>query len=131
MLSKLEIFTRDEGDKQITKHFKAKEFFCKCGTCHNQLIDIGHVSRLEILRQAINKPIKINSGFRCEKHNKIVGGTENSQHCKGTATDIVISDKTPEEVSSVADFLGFRGIGVYNTFTHIDSRNGKRGRWNG
>ena len=45
---------------------------------------------LEPLRVAINEPIKIGSGYRCEKLNKAVGGVYNSQHLKGQAADIDI-----------------------------------------
>lgn len=45
---------------------------------------------LEPLRVAMNEPIKIGSGYRCEKLNKAVGGVYNSQHLKGQAADIDI-----------------------------------------
>ena len=45
---------------------------------------------LEPLRVAMNEPVKINSGYRCEKLNKAVGGVYNSQHLKGQAADICI-----------------------------------------
>lgn len=33
-------------------------------------------------------PIRISSGFRCEKLNKAIGGSSRSQHCQGKACDI-------------------------------------------
>ena len=45
---------------------------------------------LEPLRVAMGRPIKISSGYRCEKLNKEVGGVYNSQHLKGQAADIDI-----------------------------------------
>ena len=45
---------------------------------------------LEPLRKAMGEPIKISSGYRCEKLNKAVGGVYNSQHLKGQAADIDI-----------------------------------------
>lgn len=47
---------------------------------------------LEPLRVAIDKPIRISSGYRCERLNKAVGGVYNSQHLKGQAADIDIQD---------------------------------------
>jgi uncharacterized protein YcbK (DUF882 family) len=44
---------------------------------------------LQPIRDYINIPIKVNSGYRCEKLNKIVGGKPNSQHLRGEAADIV------------------------------------------
>ena len=45
---------------------------------------------LEPLRVAMGEPVKISSGYRCEKLNKAVGGVYNSQHLKGQAADICI-----------------------------------------
>jgi hypothetical protein len=45
---------------------------------------------LEPLRVAMNEPIKIGSGYRCEKLNRAVGGVYNSQHLKGQAADLCI-----------------------------------------
>ena len=45
---------------------------------------------LEPLRVAMNEPIKIGSGYRCEKLNNAVGGVYNSQHLKGQAADLCI-----------------------------------------
>ena len=45
---------------------------------------------LEPLRSAMNEPIRISSGYRCEQLNRAVGGVSNSQHLKGQAADICI-----------------------------------------
>jgi hypothetical protein len=42
----------------------------------------------EPLREHFNKPIKVESFFRCYKLNKAIGGSKNSQHMKGEAIDI-------------------------------------------
>jgi zinc D-Ala-D-Ala carboxypeptidase len=46
---------------------------------------------LDPLRVSINKPIKINSGYRSPQLNKMVGGSLASQHCYGKAADMIIS----------------------------------------
>ena len=43
---------------------------------------------LDPLREAYGKPIRVNSGFRCEKLNKKVGGSKPSDHLHGMAADI-------------------------------------------
>ena len=45
---------------------------------------------LEPLRVAMNEPVRISSGYRCEKLNDAVGGVYNSQHLKGQAADLCI-----------------------------------------
>ena len=42
------------------------------------------------LRDYVNSPIRVNSGYRSEELNSIIGGSKTSQHCKGEAIDIKI-----------------------------------------
>ena len=57
-----------------------------------QMINLVYLAAyvLEPLRVAMNEPIKIGSGFRCQALNKAVGGVNNSQHLKGQAVDLCI-----------------------------------------
>lgn len=48
------------------------------------------VNVLQPLRDIINVPIFINSGFRCFDVNVAVGGRFNSQHLEGKAADFVV-----------------------------------------
>lgn len=43
---------------------------------------------LDPLREWYGKPIRVNSGYRCEALNKAVGGSKSSQHLLGQAVDI-------------------------------------------
>jgi uncharacterized protein YcbK (DUF882 family) len=43
---------------------------------------------LDPLREAWGKPIHVNSGYRCPRLNKAVGGVPASQHLKGEAADV-------------------------------------------
>ena len=42
----------------------------------------------EPLREWVGGPIRVNSFYRGEELNKAIGGSSNSQHCKGQAIDI-------------------------------------------
>lgn len=53
---------------------------------------------LDPLRRLYGKPIKINSGFRCQQLNKLVGGVPNSWHQYGNAADIHINNVEEAEV---------------------------------
>jgi arsenate reductase-like glutaredoxin family protein len=44
---------------------------------------------LNPLRTYLKRPIIVSSGFRCKELNAKVGGSENSQHLKGQAVDIL------------------------------------------
>lgn len=48
---------------------------------------------LDKAREAWGKPIIVNSGYRCPRLNKVVGGVSNSQHVTGEAADITTGTK--------------------------------------
>jgi len=84
---------------QLTKHFSLQEFV-KSQTAERMGIDntppediipkLSFIATqiLEPLREKIDKPIIITSGYRCPELSKAIGSSENSQHCKGEAVDI-------------------------------------------
>lgn len=79
---------------------------------------------LDIVRVYIGKPILVNSGYRCKRLNKIVGGVQNSMHTKGLAADIRTREK--EDINIMFEFLKrnqkkFKIIELlnYKTFIHI------------
>jgi zinc D-Ala-D-Ala carboxypeptidase len=47
----------------------------------------------EPIRKHLNIPIKISSGFRCDQLNKLIGGASGSQHSKGEAFDLELTDR--------------------------------------
>lgn len=116
---------------QLSKHFNAKEFQCKCGKAHSFEVDDRLIAKLELLHSNLNcSKIIVNSGYRCAAHDKNVGGSGSGQHTKGTAADVVCYDSNNEPISSkivccMAQDLGFTGIanidGTY-TATHVDVR---------
>lgn len=85
----------------VTMHFTIEELYAsataKAKGINNkpnvqQMINLVYLTAyvLEPLRVAMNEPIKIGSGFRCQALNKAVGGVYNSQHLKGQAVDLCI-----------------------------------------
>lgn len=112
---------------QVSKNFMLKEFQCKDGNYQVRL-DSTLLLKLQKLRDALGKPIIINSGYRTKEHNKAIGGSPNSQHLLGRAVDISIVGMKPDEVAKVAEGIGFGGIGIYKTFVHLDIRSNKA-RW--
>ena len=115
----------------LSGHFAEYEFACKCCGKGADKINPKLIELLEKLRWNIGGyPLYINSGYRCEKHNKEVGGVANSQHCLGNAADIAC----PRQLSFgqfkwYAEQLPFDGIGFYkdSDFIHLDVRDGGRG----
>jgi uncharacterized protein YcbK (DUF882 family) len=113
-----------------SRHFKQEEFQCSCGKCDGGSVNDKVIVIAELIRTHFGRPVKITSGYRCESHNKEIGGTKNSQHVLGTAIDVVVKDVEAIEVYNFIDFLfpNSFGIGKYQNFTHIDVRE-KKARW--
>ncbi|MEW6233834.1 MAG: D-Ala-D-Ala carboxypeptidase family metallohydrolase [Candidatus Omnitrophota bacterium] len=119
------------ANKKLSEHFTLEEFACRCG-CGEADADPRLIASLEALREAVHAPIHINSGRRCEKQNKKVGGSPNSQHLTGKAADIWMENVTPQEIArQAAEIEAFRkgGIGVYPSFVHLDVRPNGPARW--
>ena len=117
---------------QLSDNFYSTEFSCKCNyrDCKTTLIDLVLVEELQDIRDHYGKSVKINSAYRCDKHNEAVGGSNKSQHKLGTAADIKVSGVDPVEVAYLLDcwYPKWYGIGTYYTFTHLDVRKNKA-RW--
>lgn len=136
-----------EGDSEkfLSKSFQVKEFLqfgqakkykSKYGVEPDKLklrLDPKLVEVLQKLRDHLNKSIKIKSGYRHLWYNMICAGAKDkSQHLIGRAADIVVEGMTPLQVAKATiDAAGadIFGIGIYNTFTHIDVRCGKFAAW--
>lgn len=100
-------------------YFKDSEFKCPC--CGKVIISAWLIHLLNKIREAYGKPIHVNSGYRCKKYNKKVGGKPNSAHRRGTAADIKCTNSTMRYlIIKYALEAGFKRIGVYDTFIHLD-----------
>ena len=83
---------------------------------------------LQPLRDVYQKPMTVNSGYRCPELNRIVGGVATSQHVKGEAADIHtgsqtetyrlahLAKSTPEIWAEIDQMI------LYPTFIHFSHR---------
>lgn len=107
-------------DWSEVNHFKKEEFTCKCGCGLNNMNE-EFIFTLDEARDIAQIPFKINCGFRCEKHNKEVGGVTDSAHTKGLAVDISTpSDSVRFNIVSALLSQGFKRVLLYDTFIHCD-----------
>ena len=71
---------------------------------------------LQPLREAVG-PIRITSGYRCEKVNAIVGGSKKSQHLYGQATDFICDDFA-KAILFIKNKT-FDQLIIYDSFIHV------------
>ena len=111
---------------EITDNFKigtSDQLTCSCcGEIKLNDYFWYHMDRIQALRRRVGFPIAINSGYRCEEHNKSVGGAPKSLH-RDFATDLNPNGQDRLNLLEAAAVdMEFDGIGFYNTFLHLDSR---------
>jgi len=114
---------------KLTKNLSREEFACKCG-CGFNTVDFELANVCQDLADHFGDVIYINSGCRCEEHNKNVGGSKTSQHLLGRAADVRLKHTPPNRVQEYlhGKYPSSLGLGSYDTFTHIDTRD-TRARW--
>ena len=121
---------------KLTENFNLSEFECKCGCVMPEFVkkNVTELAEnLQVLRDVVGR-LDLTNAYRCKEHNADVGGAVNSQHVKGKAADIKSSTIEPWDMATTVDDLmksekfKLGGIGIYNTFTHVDTR-GSRARW--
>lgn len=78
---------------------------------------------LQPLRDAVKKPLKISSGYRCPQLNSHykIGGSPTSQHVKGEAADVWCATMTPYELACKVVELGLKydQMILYPGFVHL------------
>ena len=96
-------------------------------------IDDNLILALQSIRDYYKSPVVITSTFRTKQHNQDIGGGKDSMHTKGIAVDFYLQNKDhfDDFRDSLRTFgmwydnlrdMGIAGIGIYNTFVHIDTR---------
>ena len=74
---------------------------------------------LQPLRDAWGGPLIINSGFRCPELNEAVGGVPTSQHVKGQAADVGVTDPLALAKLAIKKNITFDQMIVYPSFVHF------------
>ncbi|MDB0600161.1 D-Ala-D-Ala carboxypeptidase family metallohydrolase [Tenacibaculum maritimum] len=98
-------------------------------------IDSKVINVLQILRDALGKPIRITCSFRSQGHEFKKGRSGKSQHTYGTALDVTAESlifmlreaiKTKNELFHKLRAAGLNAVGFYpsRNFVHIDVREG-------
>jgi len=109
-------------DWSEVKYFKEDEF--KCKHCGEASMDKEFIKKLDELRDTLDAPLTVTSGYRCPAHNAAVSTTGNTgPHTTGKAADLICA---PEHIRNLLTLavLQFPGVGVNlkgtGRFIHVD-----------
>jgi uncharacterized protein YcbK (DUF882 family) len=108
----------------MNEFFSDKELACKC--CGEVVMQDEFMQKLNLLRAEYAKPMIVTSGYRCEKHNREIGG--GAAHPRGQAVDVRVNGSDAWFLVRLALNLGFAGIGINipngkggDGFIHLDT----------
>lgn len=109
-------------DVRLSKNLMAHEVHCQGkGCCTESIINKRMVETYQDIRDEYGDAIEIatagGSGYRCETHNREVGGASGSLHKIGCAFDMHCRDKA-KLLRIVERKITDGEIGVYDTFIH-------------
>lgn len=134
----------------LQEKFDPKDLACHCGKCTTppeviERLKVVHAAAIEVTRYLSEEEkipggkqllLIVMSAYRCEDHNRAVGGEPHSKHMLGEALDLKSAELSPDRIAKAIDHLQAAGeipaggLGRYGTFTHLDVR-GTRARWYG
>lgn len=108
---------------QLSKNLWAHEVVCQgVGCCTESIISKRMVDTYQEIRDEYGDSIEIatagGSGYRCDTHNREVGGASGSLHKTGCAFDMHCRDKS-KLLGIVERKITDGEIGVYSTFLHV------------
>jgi zinc D-Ala-D-Ala carboxypeptidase len=104
-------------------NFTESEFACRhCGKVN---MNPEFLQKLQALRTAYAKPMRITSGYRCPDHPVEAQKTVSGAHTSGRAADVAVQGHDAHELLKLAFQFGFTGIGVQQKgtgrFVHLDT----------
>ena len=103
------------------KYFKLSEFDSPDEVGSGYRMDKDFLYRLDTARGISGIPFKINSGYRTENHNTIVGGRVGSSHKKGLAVDIgYYGSRERYLIINALMQVGITRFGIAKTFIDCD-----------
>lgn len=117
------------ANKQLSKNFNSSEFDSPDVKFSGLEMDHVFIAKLQKLRNQVNFPIIITSGFRTHEHNIKVNGSVNSSHLRGFAADISCDTSYHRfRILKAAFKVGFLRVGIGKDFIHLDNDPNKPSR---
>jgi D-alanyl-D-alanine dipeptidase len=104
------------GEHRGDHHWRSSFYPCIIAAPYQGALKVHEV--LDPAREKLGSPIVVNSGYRCPKHNKEVGGVANSQHMRGEACDIRCTDNK-RLVQIIEQGGKYDQLIIYPSFIHV------------
>ena len=109
-------------------YFSLEELKCHCGECKStgNEMDNQFMQMMVIIRQKVEFPLPVTSGYRCPVYNnKVSSSGFHGAHTLGKAMDVAVRGVQALAVLKEALALNIGGIGIKqkesNRFIHLDS----------
>lgn len=103
------------------RFFKPEEFEKANPSCSIDQMDEEFLLQLDDARAICSVPFIITSAYRSVDYEKSRERSGSSSHCKGLAVDLVCtSGKSRLKMVLALMAVGFRRIGIYKNFIHVD-----------
>lgn len=123
LLTLLNVFIMPKNySVDLNEYLHTEEVKCKCRfkDCHFTLVSQKTIDAFYRTRLVYGDVLRINSFYRCQKHNDAVGGVPHSSHTTGLAVDISTRGLTGKEKEKLqkAALDNFDYVKVYPTFIH-------------
>ena len=104
-----------------SKNFSESELVCSC--CGESGVQQWALDKLQGVRTAVGRPLRITSAYRCENHPVESRKKKAGTHNQGIAFDIHVSNGAERyQIITQGLLAGATGIGVAKTFIHLDWR---------
>lgn len=102
----------------LTNYPQREEIFNNLRTLVDKVLDPA--------REMLGSYIIVNSGYRCPKVNKLVGGVKNSSHMLGEAADIYCKPQYMDKLWNILKHLDHDQLIKYSkkNFYHVSYREG-------
>jgi len=106
------------------KHFDPAvdiKLVCSCG-CGRMEMQDSFMKKLVNIREIVDMPFMVTSGFRCPAYNNEVSSTGfRGPHTTGRAIDIAVTGSRMRYlIIKTAMKIGINRIGIAKTFVHLD-----------
>lgn len=100
----------------LSKHFTLEEFTASSVAERKGITNVPNAeqienlkmvaSTLELIRELVQQPVHISSGYRCPVLNKAVGSGFNSAHIDGLAADIWVEGMPAKKLAKMIEAAG-------------------------